>query len=134
MTIDLEAIRKRDAISAETWFKAPNTGPARAFQDRRALLQELDRITPDPAVRATSLEILQSDGTEFDPAIARQVIENVRRDYASYKALRDRADVRSHCSDQLHEDVGFLLWVCQHLLDREREASEMVSLASRGDT
>jgi hypothetical protein len=39
---DLRAIRKRDADSADTWFKAPNNATARAMQDRRALLKLLD--------------------------------------------------------------------------------------------
>ncbi|MGH8261386.1 MAG: hypothetical protein ACREUG_17020 [Steroidobacteraceae bacterium] len=42
--IDLEAIRTRDAASAETWFRAPHSAAARAIQDRRALLAEVDRL------------------------------------------------------------------------------------------
>jgi len=43
-TQTLAEISARDQMSADTWFKTPNTGPARAFQDRRWLLQEVDRL------------------------------------------------------------------------------------------
>lgn len=44
MSIHLAAIRKRDAESAETWFKERAPGACgRAIQDRRWLLAELDR-------------------------------------------------------------------------------------------
>lgn len=41
---ELDAIIERDRISAATWFAAPNTGPARAFQDRRFLLGEIAKL------------------------------------------------------------------------------------------
>lgn len=40
----MDDIRTRDADSAATWFKAPNSGPARAFQDRRWLLGEIEQL------------------------------------------------------------------------------------------
>lgn len=39
----LAEIRQRDLASADTWFRAPHSAAARAIQDRRWLLAELDR-------------------------------------------------------------------------------------------
>lgn len=45
MSASLDEIRKRDAESAPTWFNGPpkDSAAARAIQDRRALLQHMDK-------------------------------------------------------------------------------------------
>lgn len=63
--IDLDAIRERDAASAETWFRKPNSGTARAMQDRRALLSHIYELTKQRAqdveeIRRLRAEILDS--------------------------------------------------------------------------
>ena len=68
--IDLDAIRERDRISADTWFKVPNKdhhAVARAIQDRRALLSHIYDMTKQRAIDAEEIRRLRAElaGREF---------------------------------------------------------------------
>jgi hypothetical protein len=47
--LDLAPIRERDAASAETWFKGPQSATAMAIRDRRAMLAEIRRLRDELA-------------------------------------------------------------------------------------
>jgi hypothetical protein len=64
----------------------------------------------------TSYEELK--GQPFNPAAAAAVMASIQGDYLRYKELRDRGDMRSFASDQLHEDLGFMLWAYENLQRR----------------
>lgn len=57
---DLNAVRERDAQSAETWFRKPDSATARAIQDRRALLSLLYERDKQRALDAEEIRRLRA--------------------------------------------------------------------------
>ena len=55
----------------------------------------------------------------FNRTAAVAVVDSIREHAFRYQSWRDNADVRSHASDQLHTDCGFLLWVVDKLMPPE---------------
>jgi hypothetical protein len=52
-------IVQRDAMTAETWFKGPASGPAQAYRDRRELIEAYSKVRTEIEELKNKLEQLE---------------------------------------------------------------------------
>jgi len=134
----LAEIRQRDLASAETWFRAPHSGPARAFQDRRWLLAELDRAQStsptSPDLSQDPHRTSRSDAREATPnetstlPAQKDVLEWIVASFGQHAHNRDERAARLvEEAIEIAQAAGVPLAVLRRIADRvyARPAGEL---------